>query len=505
MKKISPLIFILFFAAILRISWKLYTHFTYEDAFITFRFARNLSNGLGFVYNANEHIYGTTTPLFTLLMAGWIKLFPDYVVFGATLFGLLAGLVSIALVWKLLEALQIAASQRILVTGVLVLSDRLWTHDMGGMETSLVICMMIASYLILIRNKPVWAGAFAGILLWLRIDGLFWVCFLALSAWLLTRQFPTKFILTTVMVYLPWCVFATLYFGSPIPYTIYAKWVAYYTAGLEPVLVRVGALLRGTTPVTLPNLTRYAVNWLAILTVLLSIIGTIAYRQHKWLMVLPAFCLAEIVRLVAMGETFESRYFMPFFWALMLLFGLGVHTAWMFLSDWLKPKPFIVTSTIVVIICVSVWFSWQRLLLFKQTQSVVYDSSLKQLGIWLDKNSPKSSTVLLEPLGYVGFYANRHMIDDVGLVSPQVVAYKVKGLTTSAYVISLEPDYVILHCDDSLRASEAFLAHYSQAVEFNPMDFDPQIPINYDINNMSPLVIQDLTIPRSACYQIWKK
>ena len=43
---------------------------TIDDAFITFRYARNLLAGQGFVYNAGQRVLGTTTPLYTLLLAG---------------------------------------------------------------------------------------------------------------------------------------------------------------------------------------------------------------------------------------------------------------------------------------------------------------------------------------------------------------------------------------------------------------------------------------------------
>ena len=49
----------------------------YDDAFITFRYARNLAEGLGLVYNPGaewEPVLGTTTPLFALLLAGVAKL-----------------------------------------------------------------------------------------------------------------------------------------------------------------------------------------------------------------------------------------------------------------------------------------------------------------------------------------------------------------------------------------------------------------------------------------------
>jgi len=38
---------------------------TIDDAYITFRYARNLADGLGFVYNPGQQVLGTTTPLYT--------------------------------------------------------------------------------------------------------------------------------------------------------------------------------------------------------------------------------------------------------------------------------------------------------------------------------------------------------------------------------------------------------------------------------------------------------
>jgi len=43
---------------------------TIDDAYITFRYANHIAQGMGFVYNGGERILGTTTPLYTLLLAG---------------------------------------------------------------------------------------------------------------------------------------------------------------------------------------------------------------------------------------------------------------------------------------------------------------------------------------------------------------------------------------------------------------------------------------------------
>jgi hypothetical protein len=43
---------------------------TIDDAYITFRYARNLLEGNGLVFNPGEPVLGTTTPVYALLMAG---------------------------------------------------------------------------------------------------------------------------------------------------------------------------------------------------------------------------------------------------------------------------------------------------------------------------------------------------------------------------------------------------------------------------------------------------
>jgi hypothetical protein len=52
----------------------IYNSFLCDDAFITFRYARNLANGLGPVFNAGERVEGYTDFLWMILLSGVIKL-----------------------------------------------------------------------------------------------------------------------------------------------------------------------------------------------------------------------------------------------------------------------------------------------------------------------------------------------------------------------------------------------------------------------------------------------
>lgn len=63
---------------------------SYDDAYITYRFAHNLSSGHGFAYNVDEPHLATTTPLLTLTLATMGRLSsPDLIPrFGQWLTGL---------------------------------------------------------------------------------------------------------------------------------------------------------------------------------------------------------------------------------------------------------------------------------------------------------------------------------------------------------------------------------------------------------------------------------
>src|SRR5437762_13129041 len=51
------------------LTWRVLPDGLFDDAYTTLRYAANLANGSGFVYNPGERVWGTTTPLFTLLLA----------------------------------------------------------------------------------------------------------------------------------------------------------------------------------------------------------------------------------------------------------------------------------------------------------------------------------------------------------------------------------------------------------------------------------------------------
>jgi hypothetical protein len=111
------------------------------------------------------------------------------------------------------------------------------------------------------------------------------------------------------------------------------------------------------------------------------------------------------------------------------------------------------------------------------------------VGRWLHRNSAPTATLLLEPAGYIPFYADLKTYDDVGLVSPVVLTY-VRSYGTQwwfRFVRDSWPDWIVDRHDfrvtattDSwyhLTASEhrCLLTHYElvRMFHYDPKDYAP--------------------------------
>jgi hypothetical protein len=484
-----------------RLAWLAATNYTFEDAFITFQFAKRLAAGQGFVYNTGEPIYGTTTPLLALLLAGWFEVFPDNVVAGARLLDLLASAGGLALTWAVLSEVGVAARGRVCALALLAVSDKLWLFDTGGMETPLLFCFMMAALYAHLRGWPVRAGFFSGLLLWTRVDLVAWPAALVLGCLWRRKPLPGRFLASTALTYLPWLVFATLRFGSATPHTITAKWV-HYQMGIASSLTRSARdLFAWISPFGAYEIAPVWQIGLAGGTLLLAAWGALETSARPGLEVFWIFVLLEAALIVLTGATFEERYFVPMLSTTLVLAGFGLAAMVSRLSGDLRSRA-VRTAAAAAGCAGAVFFAAHSAPHYRDVQAYRHERSLMAIGKWLNAHTPRAASVLLEPLGYAGYLADRRMIDEVGLVSPQVVQlgrqkFSGDSVEFSRVLLSkLQPDYFVTHCDDALRvfsrspSEHDIQPHYSRQAVFNPMNFDP---------GESPA----RDIARRSCYEIW--
>jgi hypothetical protein len=489
-------------ALVLRLLWLAYTHHTAEDAFVTFRFARNLAQGYGFTYNLGERVYATTTPLFALLLAGWRLILRGDIVIGSHALGLVASLGSLLLLDAILRQENIALGARLLALAVLALCSKVIVLDMQGMEIPLVIFLLMASWHSYACGRARLAGLLAGWLLWVRIDLALWPAALVIVEGWTNRKRAVEVAGVAALTYLPWAVFASLYFGSPIPHTITAKQVAYGLAH-GPVLGHLTTVLAYLSPFD-GNWPPQAADLAAgCLTLGLAIWQVSRVGRSKAFATLALFAALEFAGLVLARATFFARYLYPLLWAVLILASLGVVSLWQagarrwLCRRWIAAMVCLVFAAMLLVQTVQVAGR------MRATQRYRYEASLQAIGAWLGERGPAGATVLLEPLGYIGYCSDMRMVDEVGLVSPDVVALKLRGVPVEEYFSVFWPEFIVEHCDEATRfeqtqtgAGVRFADHYTRVATFDPLGFGADV---------APQVAAHSELGRSACYIVWQR
>ena len=146
-----------------------------DDAYITFRYARNIVNGIGFVYNPGERVMGTTTPLYTLLMAGLSFLlrtdtYPSIAIW----VNALADGATCALLVPLGQAISGRRHVGIAAGLLYAIAPFSVTFAIGGMETSVFVLLLCLTALLYLRDSIYWP-LIAALALLTRPDALIFI------------------------------------------------------------------------------------------------------------------------------------------------------------------------------------------------------------------------------------------------------------------------------------------------------------------------------------------
>jgi hypothetical protein len=459
---------------------------TIDDAYITFRYARNLLAGHGFVYNRGERVLGTTTPLYTALMAAEKLLLPslDFSVLARWTNALAdagTAIVLALLCARLLDApwLGLACASLWAVHPASV------TFAIGGMETSLYILLLMLTLSAYAAGHSVASAVLCGIATLIRPDALLLAAPLFAHMLWQRRRIPWRAGLAFAMVIAPWAAFATFYFGSPLPHSVAAKTAAYR---LSPLSALVRLIQHYGTPFFGHQvLTSTWIGVGAVLYLVLSLIGGLALtRRERRLMPLALYPWLYFVVFAVRNPPMFEWYLVPMLPMYLLCILYGVRKVSMDLSEALRPhwadvsRAARITGAILwLAVATSLLLAWevhpdhgpdrpapemawfQLAELYRQTT----------LDLMADHPISPETVIAVGDIGIVGYISGAQILDTLGLVSPQSTDYY--PLPAQAHVIiyavpaelilNQQPDYVILlevYARNTLLQSPEFAAHY---------------------------------------------
>ena len=98
-----------------------------------------------------------------------------------------------------------------------------------GLESGFQLLLCVAAIWCFQRRHERWSGVFLGFALVDKLDAATLALAIGIVAVVRSRRPPMRLIAAAALTYLPWLLFTTLYFGSPIPMSLQAKLLGDYS------------------------------------------------------------------------------------------------------------------------------------------------------------------------------------------------------------------------------------------------------------------------------------
>jgi hypothetical protein len=424
-------------------------HNSYDDAFITYRYARNFASGLGFVYNTGEWYMGTTAPFYGLLLGGlgWAFRPESIPLISGMLSGLSLTSVGVALyLYGTLHRQQLCG----MLAGLFFVTNPLLPPTFGG-EMLFQLALISWAFVAYRLDCNLLAALLLAIAILTRADSIIAAAVIGVHSLVVRRRFPWRELLVAMAILLPFLLLSWMYYGSLLPGTLGAK-LAQRDSGLWPLFARGmvewirGFTMQGSSKLypnlpAAPNALRYILfvalgvpalllfrfwmlplAWVALYLVAYSLLDVPFYHWYAvpttfGLMILAAAGVAGVVDIVAR----VMRRLVNFGWAVWLGPGLGVACL------------LALGSGIVAQLRYE-----QQLASAPNIGRLIYEKT----GRWLTEHTAPNATVGYFEIGYIGYYSQRQMIDPLGLINPGVAPHIAQREFTWAYE-HYRPEYII--------------------------------------------------------------
>ncbi len=466
-----------------------FSHWGYDDPFITYRYAHNLAHGVGFVYNPGEHILSTTTPLFTLILAGLSAIWPGDDLQLIPGLAVALGAISLPLgglcLWDLGKQWQ---SEAVGWVGLLLYPTFPLVVSTLSSETPLYLTFCLATFASYQRRNYPRTALCAALAALTRPDGLLLVIPLAFDHILRRRPIPWKAIGIYLTLILAWAIFAWGYFGSPLPVTLAAK----QNQGNLAISIGFAAGIFSI-------LERYAA-WPYLLAGLLSLAGVISALTRPVIspssepdapdptapVLILWWGLLYFMAYAALGVTRYFWYYAPLVPPFFVALGLGLDQC-MNLIRWIASRqnsplhrhhlfPIVPAAAILGLLLITqAGDLWQV-----QGSPDPRLAFFRPVGQWLAQNtSPQASVGALE-VGIIGYYAQRPMVDFAGLIQPDIAAQLTTTYEEAAIwaVDQYQPDYLALFSGAAPGLERGYAAQNCRIINIFP---GAPYQVTYDI------------------------
>lgn len=449
-----------------------------DDAYITYSSARNLARVGRLVYHPTNPELNISAPLYAFLLgAGGRMGLPipalSNVLGVASIFGSSAYLMALCYrygkIWAALTAgLLLAASPLLWLT--------------LGLESSFFLLLALAAFYHFDRERYVAAAVLTAGAILTRADGVLVAGLLGLyHLVVLRRRVPWNAVAAFLVVMIPAVLYLTLSFGSPLPTTLQTK-VSQAAIGFSGFYV--GTTFAQALPIMLGGwLDQSSLHYLWAPSILL---GLLLLLRSKWIWGIVAWGTGHFAAYIWLDVAPYHWYYVPLVPGAVLLVGLGFQM----LADWVERVwlQCLLVGALLLSLCLAQVISLMAVVSginaerpptpvqSKVVPNGAASALFRAIGEWLQANTPRDATVAVNDVGMIGYFADRAMIDFLGILQPDV-AQALNRRDLFYLIPHFLPDYIVLGenlviFDIWLHGDPWFAAHYKPVHRFTDSRFE---------------------------------
>lgn len=402
----------------LRVFYWVYADRVWEDALITILHAENVFAGIGLThYRPGEMpIHGFTSPLSVLVPLAGEALHRGWAIGAIRVVSALAGGAAVLLAFRF----GLPRTFACLWAALLGFSHDQIHWGMAGMETQIATTALIWSMAVWREDRGKWIEGLAiALCVYARPDFALWGAIACL--------FRPRAILPAAAMYLPWVIFTTLYYGSPIPNTILAKSAAYPTWLSEVRSLEQGAIM--TYEIMTRNLYitlgptwgghgaggfrfLWDSGWISKFMMFAVGLGVLRWRREYT----PVYLMLAVYTLyyLFLVPVIFLWYCIPLTAVAGLIAAYGLSTLFMHRVGALLAAAYAAS----LLYTLPFTFHGERAI-----QTYIENGIRRKMGEDMGRLMTLEDSVVCEPLGYTGYYSRRVIYDYPGLCSRKVVAF----------------------------------------------------------------------------------
>jgi hypothetical membrane protein len=415
---------------------------TFDDAFTSFRYAQQLVDGHGLIYNLHERVLGTTAPLFAIIAAIPLLLSVSVPKFFIG-FNILCDLGSLWLVYR-----YIFHRDNVLLILFIVLFSLdpvLNRIAVGGMEANLFLFSSLLGLVLYFNGNKYAAFLIQALIYFLRPEAILLFLILFLYEWYERRLFPWRYLFCCLLIMGPVLFSIYFYYGQLLPQSVVAKNTGHQSSFHE--LVR---------DIFFPHFFNYLLFPLALFGMIKMM------RRNGYYMIITTWFVLYGLAYCIRGPWILNWYIYAMEFTQIIFATLAILEISKSLHiDRMNYKLFLLLPLLSVLVWIVTGFRMGR----SAVETNVYDEMKRDFS---HDTGIKSKIFFADDIGALGFYSRAYIYDNLMLVSPQAARYKnarerILHLNPDFLFIYADPGYLRLVMNDSLLSARYhFIKRYSR-------------------------------------------